>query len=99
MNNLVIQVPEQALPDSRKDLEWGMRCVDAGENVLMFDSSVVRQTFYNKKVNYRLRNNMLTDKDIQQICEPYGVEFSAAPKSMQHIGLGNSKINTLVGEE
>jgi hypothetical protein len=42
---------------------------------------------------------MLTDKDIQQICEPYGVEFSAAPKSMQHIGLGNSKINTLVGEE
>lgn len=99
MNNLVIQVPEQALPDSRKDLEWGKKCVDAGENVLMFDSSVVRQTFYNKKVNYRLRNNMLTDKDIQQICEPYGVEFSAAPKSMQHIGLGNSKINTLVGEE
>ena len=99
MNNLVIQVPEQALPDSRKDLDWGKRCVDAGENVLMFDSSVVRQTFYNKKVNYRLRNNMLTDKDIQQICEPYGVEFSAAPKSMQHIGLGNSKINTLVGEE
>ena len=99
MNNLVIQVPEQALPDSRKNLEWGKKCVDAGENVLMFDSSVVRQTFYNKKVNYRLRNNMLTDKDVQQVCEPYGVEFSAFPKSIQHIGLGNSKINTLVGEE
>jgi len=99
MNNLVIQVPAQALPDSKKNLEWGKKCVDAGENVLMFDSSVVRQTFYNKKVNYRLRNNMLTDKDVQQVCEPYGVEFSAFPKSMQHIGLGNSKINTLVGEE
>lgn len=99
MNNLVIQVPEQALPDSRKNLEWGKKCVDAGENILMFDSSVVRQTFYNKKVNYRLRNNMLTDKDVQQVCEPYGVEFSAFPKSIQHIGLGNSKINTLVGEE
>ena len=99
MNNLVIQVPEQSISDNKKNLEWGKKCVDAGENVLMFDSSVVRQTFYNKKVNYRLRNNMLTDKDVQQMCEPYGVEFTAFPKSIQHIGLGNSKINTLVGEE
>ena len=99
MNNLVIQVPEQAIADSSKTLDWGKTCVDAGENVLMFDSSVVRQTFYNKKVNYRLRNNMLTDKDIQSICEPYGIEFSSFPKNIQHIGLGNSKINTLVGEE
>ena len=99
MNNLVIQVPQQALSDSQKNLEWAKKCIDAGENVLMFDSSVVRQTFYNKKVNYRLRNNMLTDKDIQAICEPYGIEFSSFPKNIQHIGLGNSKINTLVGEE
>jgi len=99
MNNLVIQVPEQALSDSKKNLDWAKKCIDAGENVLMFDSSVVRQTFYNKKVNYRLRNNMLTDKDIQSVCEPYGIEFTAFPKNMQHIGLGNSKVNTLVGEE
>jgi len=99
MNNLVIQVPEQAIADSNKTLDWGKTYVDAGENVLMFDSSVVRQIFYNKKVNYRLRNNMLTDKDIQSICEPYGIEFSSFPKNIQHIGLGNSKINTLVGEE
>jgi len=99
MNNLVVQVPEQALADNVKDLEWGKKCVDAGENVLMFDSSVVRQTFYNKKVNYRLRNNMLTDNDMEKVCEPYGTEFSSFPKNIQHIGLGNSKINTLVGEE
>jgi hypothetical protein len=99
MNNLVIQVPRQTLSDKDKNLEWAKKCIDAGENVLMFDSSVVRQTFYNKKVNYRLRNNMLTDKDLESVCEPYGIEFSSFPKNIQHIGLGNSKINTLVGEE
>jgi len=42
---------------------------------------------------------MLTEGDVKRLYEPYGEEFATFPKSMQHIGLGNSKVNTLVGEE
>lgn len=97
--NTVFDFPSQTISDSNKNEQWGKDCIDAAESVITTDSSVIRQSFHNKKVNYNLRNGRLTESDIKEVCSPYGDEFSSFPKNMQHIGLANSKINILIGEE
>lgn len=95
----ILMFPEQVVSDSKKGEDWGKKCVDAGESIITIDSSVIRQSFYNKRVNYRLYNGQLTDKDVQSVVEPYGDKFKFFPKNIQHQELPNSKIRILVGEE
>jgi len=97
-SNLLI-FPEQVVSDKTKSEDWGKKCVDAAESIITMDSATVRNSFYNKRVNYRLYEGRLTDKDIQDVVQPYGDEFKAFPKSIQHQDIANSKIRVLVGEE
>lgn len=95
----ILTFPEQVVSDKKKNKEWAKNCVDAGESIISIDSSVIRQSFYNKRVNYRLYNGQLTDKDVQRVVEPYGEAYKTFPKNIQHQELANSKIRILVGEE
>lgn len=91
--------PEQVVSDKKKSEDWGKKCVDAAESVITIDSSAIRNSFYNKRVNYRLYNGQLTDKDIEDVVSPYGDGFKSFPKNMQHQEIANAKIRILVGEE
>jgi len=95
----VLIFPEQVVSDRLKNKDWAKRCVDAGESVITIDSAVIRQSFYNKRVNYRLYNGQLTDSDVSRVIEPYGEQFKTFPKNVQHQELANAKIRILVGEE
>ena len=95
----VLMFPEQVVSDRLKNKDWAKSCVDAGESIITIDSAVIRQSFYNKRVNYRLYNGQLTDKDVERVIEPYGEQFKTFPKNVQHQELANAKIRILVGEE
>jgi hypothetical protein len=95
----VLMFPEQVVSDRLKNKDWAKSCVDAGESIITIDSAVIRQSFYNKRVNYRLYNGQLTDKDVERVIEPYGEQFKTFPKNVQHQELANAKVRILVGEE
>lgn len=95
----IITFPEQVVSDKKKGKEWAKQCVDASESIITIDSQTIRNSFYNKRVNYRLYNGQLTDKDVMSVVEPYGEQFKTFPKNIQHQELANSKIRILVGEE
>lgn len=95
----VLTFPEQVISDKLKNKKWAESCVDAGESIITIDSAVIRQSFYNKRINYRLYNGQLTDSDVTRVIEPYGEQFKTFPKNVQHQELANAKIRILVGEE
>lgn len=95
----ILTFPEQVVSDRKKGEDWAKQCVDAAESIITIDSQTIRNSFYNKRVNYRLYNGQLTDKDVMSVVEPYGEQFKTFPKNVQHQELANSKIRILVGEE
>lgn len=97
--NSFVQFPSQKKSDSQKNEKWRKECIDAAENILTFDNTLIRQSFYNKRVNYNLRNGILNERDVEDATNPYGLKISKFPAKMRHIGIGNSKLNLLTGEE
>ena len=96
----ILRFPPQNVSDEKKQTkEWQQQNLDAADKVLMYDNNVLRQSFYNKQVNYNLRRNILNERDIQASINPHHLEISKFPAKMQHIGLGNSKLDLLIGEE
>lgn len=93
------QFPVQTIPDSKKTKKWMQDCVDAAENLYIMDTSNVRSTWYNKRINQNLRNNILIQQDVEKVINPSGIKISTNPDRMAHQGLGNSKIMLLKGEE
>lgn len=101
MNNVnILRFPPQTVSDAKKkDKKWQRENLDAAEHLLMFDNSVLRQSFYNKQINMNLRRNILNERDLEQTLNPHQLEISKFPAKIQHIGLGNSKLDLLIGEE
>jgi len=95
----IISFPAQKKTDKEKNEKWQRDCVDAAEHLTMFNSRQIRQSFLNKRTNYNLYNNILDTRDIEKVCNQHNLEISKFPAKMQHIGIGNSKIRLLVGEE
>ncbi len=101
MNNTnILRMPPQAVSDSTKRTkEWQESTIDSMEHILMYDTSTLRQSFYNKQVNYNLRRNILNLRDFEKVINPQQLEVSSFPANLQHIGIGNAKLNLLIGEE
>ena len=99
MNIGLTSFPSQKVPDGKKTESWGKECIDAAENMSSSADSNMRQTQYNKKINYDLFNNKLNTKDIESILNPMGMSYSTFPARMQHYPVANTKIEELIGEE
>lgn len=100
MNTNILKFPPQSVSESKKrGKKWQRDCIDAAENILDFNNTDVRQTYYNKKTNYDLFNQKINKQDIERICNIHDLDSSIFPDSFRHVGMGNNKINLLVGEE
>lgn len=91
--------PRQKLPTSKKNKKWREKCVDAGENVALYSDAGVRRSYWNKKTNYNLYNDILDEYDIERASNPLGLKAPSAPGKMQNYPIANPKIDKLVGEE
>jgi hypothetical protein len=97
--NSTLYFPPQKLPAGSKTQKWAERCVEAGEDIAIFRSNGIRQSYKNKLANYNLANDVLDQADIEKVCNPMGIKGANFPAKMQNYPIVNPKIDLLVGEE
>ncbi len=92
-------LPQQMVSDSvKKTDKWKKENLDAFENLVLFDNRQLRSSYTNKVTNYNLNKGILDMNDVKYVYDPRGLGTNSYPARMQHIGIGNNKINVLVGE-
>jgi hypothetical protein len=91
--------PPQKLPIGKKTQKWAERCVEAGEDLAIFRSNGIRQSYKNKLANYNLANDILDTEDVEKVVNPMGIKGANFPARMQNYPIVNPKIDLLVGEE
>ncbi|MFO0468702.1 MAG: hypothetical protein ACK5ZX_05295, partial [Bacteroidota bacterium] len=99
MSNVSQIFPKQKLTYGSKTKKWGEECVEGGIQLTMTSDSRIRQTYYNKKKNYDLYNDIIDLKDVESVCSPFGFDMTSFPATMQNYPLCNPKIKLLLGEE
>ena len=97
-NNLTF-FPAQKKSTSQKNKKWMQDCVDSADEFTNIREHRIRQSQYNKKVNYDLYNDILDQRDIERITNPYNIRNASFPAKMQNYPIVNPKIDLLVGEE
>jgi hypothetical protein len=97
--NSSIQFPAQKKGLSAKNEQWKIDCIDAGEYMSIYSKNKIRKSYYNKKINYDLYNDIIEESDITKIADPYKLGIKYQPNKIQNYPLINPKIDLLVGEE
>lgn len=91
--------PSQLVPDSvKKTKKWQVDSIDAFEALVLFENRQIKTSYYNKVTNYNLKRGILNMNDVEKVVDPYGLGLGTFPAKMEHKGIGNAKIDLLVGE-
>tara|TARA_R110002153_G_scaffold10534_4_gene41631 strand:- start:5259 stop:7658 length:2400 start_codon:yes stop_codon:yes gene_type:complete len=93
------QFPSQRKGIDQKTDEWAKKCIESAEQHAIFADQNLRETYHNKKTNYDLYANILNQKDVEKVCNPFGLQGLAVPAKMQNYPISSPKINLLIGEE
>ena len=99
MEYQLTKFPKQKLSDRKKTEKWWKDCIDTAAELTNTDHEQVRKSFRNKIVNYNLRINKIDPKDVEEVLDPNKLGLETFPSTFRHIGMGNNKINLLIGEE
>jgi len=91
--------PSQKKADKAKTIDWMVACIEAAEHMALYRDEKLRQRQREKQINYNLYNDILDQKDVQRICDPFNLGVQEMPAKMQNYPLANKKIDLLVGEE
>ena len=91
--------PSQLVSDSiKKTKKWQNDTIDAFEALVLFENRQIKTSYYNKITNYNLKRGILNMNDMERVVDPYGLGLGTFPAKMEHKGIGNAKIDLLVGE-
>ena len=93
-----INFPPQKMPISKKTREWRKMCVDASESLILRRHTGLRQTIYNKTVNYNLYSDILDQADVEKLTNPFKLKGLSSMDKMQNYPIANPKIDLLYGE-
>ena len=97
---LLGDLPRQRLARSQKGKKWAKTCIDELEKITYGDVNYNgRSSRVKKQVNYDLFNGKLNQGDFSYVLNPFGVEESNFPATMQHYDIISPKIQLLMGEE
>jgi len=95
----IMSIPSQMVSDSEKNKDsWKKGNIDAFESLVLFENRQVKTSWTNKITNYNLRRGILNIKDVEKVCDPMELGLNSFPARMEHKGVGNGKIDLLVGE-
>ena len=81
-----------------KDKDWQKACIEGAEALTVFSSNLIRESIYNKRINYDLANGILNASDLEKVCNPLGFK-AEYPATLQNYPISIPKLNLLVGEE
>lgn len=97
--NAIGGFPPQQLSFSKKNKAWRKRNVDFADNRSFLHYHLARKSVFQMKINYDLLDGKLHMEDLKMYLNPYNLDASFIPDSIQHYPIINSKLNVLVGEE
>ena len=91
--------PPQQLAFNKKNKAWRKKCIDFGDDHSLLHYHLARKSVFQMKINYDLLNGKLHMEDLKMYLNPYNLDASFIPDSIQHYPVVNSKLNVLIGEE
>jgi hypothetical protein len=95
----IISIPSQMVSDKEKqDDAWKRGNIDSFESLVLFENRQVKTSWLNKLTNYNLKRGILNIRDLEKVCDPMGLGLDSFPATLEHKGIGNAKIDLLVGE-
>lgn len=97
--NAIGGFPPQQLTFNKKGKAWRRRCVDFGDNHSLLHYHLTRKSVLAMRINYDLINGKIHMEDLKALVNPYGLNASFIPESIQHYPIINSKLEVLRGEE
>ena len=97
--NMIGGFPPQQLSFSKKNKAWRKQCVDFGDDHSLLHYHLTRKSVLNMEINYDLLNGKLHMEDLKMLINPYQLDASFIPDSIQHYPIINSKLEVLKGEE
>lgn len=97
--NAIGGFPSQQLSYKRKNKAWRKKCIDFGDSHSLLHYHLTRKSVFQMKVNYDLLNGKLHMEDLKLLLNPYHLDASFIPDSIQHYSVINSKLDVLRGEE
>jgi len=92
-------LPQQKLPFSKKNKEWGKACINHYSNYRYTNGTNIRSERFKKLINYDLYNGKVNFKDVENICNPMGLADSTWASRFQHYDIISEPIRLLIGEE
>lgn len=92
--------PKQKISKGAKTIKWQKECVDRGIELCSIENPKIRQSRHNKIINYNLLNDILDERDVKRVINPFGIKgINSFPAKMQNYPICLPKIDLLVGEE
>lgn len=89
--------PNQKVPESQKTDKWYKKCIDFAEG-LVGSNEYYRGEYGNKSENYNLRSNIIDVRNFEKYINPAQLDLDSFPAKFQHVGIGNAKIDLLIGD-
>lgn len=98
-NNITGGLPPQQLSFSRKNKKWRKKCVDCGDSYSLMNYDLTVRSVRAMNINYDLLRGKLHMADLKALVNPFGIDASFIPDSIQHYDIIHPKIEVLKGEE
>jgi hypothetical protein len=99
MQTLIYQFPAQKKTLAEKTDDWAKQCIESCISITTGDTSKIRKSRVQKKLNYDLINGIMDESDIEKAFNPMGIRGVAFPAKIQNYPIEISKFNVLKGEE
>ena len=80
IDNNINGFPSQKRSFKEKNDKWYRDCVDSAERIAIFGDEKIRQSYYNKKANYDLANDVLNTEDVEKKWLRKALEFFDSKK-------------------
>ena len=91
--------PPQQLSFRSKNKAWRKKCVDFGDDHSLLHYHLTRKSVFSMRINYDLLNGKIHMNDLKMLLNPYDLDASFIPDTIQHYPVINSKLEVLRGEE
>jgi|688.fasta_scaffold47554_4 hypothetical protein len=93
-------IPKQRVPDSiKKTFKWQKDTIDAVEGLILHQNSTIRQSRYNKQINYDLVAGKMHPSDVERIMNPSKLKNAYFPAQVKNHPITNPYLKILIGEE
>jgi hypothetical protein len=92
--------PSQKKTTAQKTKKWQEECLESAILLATYNhTGKIRDSKANMKANYNLYDGIMNPDDIEKTVNPWGLDASSFPASMECYPIASNKINVLLGEE